>query len=395
MLELKEHLPSGETHQFCLTSVEIGDKISFELTSKTYQGLNLNFTFEYFRQKITPGYSVDVHLFKNIHFSQKDIIDFRLNELSANTGRVGYFFRLDALFEKDVLQINKHIYPYAYYAIEFIFSERTNLQIKDVELNSSDYKITDFFDDDTILLVICNQYSSELAAFSIDDYLPPLYLNGFIKFDKLTTIKEFNNTIFVKNNYENIETIKRTDGCYVLRVSIPDLLLIKESFIQHLFLYLLQQKNEPITRFIMLYQIVEICISKILHLKVQSEICGKLSSLTSIQLKKFLGEIQTEKKRINYTFYEFSRPTQFLENTIKETIISFFVHVHDADYNDAIENSKLNLVDVFYDYRNKLVHNYRLIHSPGIDKSITELKMEEINSLTEILVTQIISSFRT
>lgn len=395
MLELREALPSEELHQFKLTSIGLGDRISFKLTCETYQDLNLEFILDLQRESLPLGYSVDVQLFKNIHYSQKDIIDLRLNELLANTGKVGYFFRLDALFEKDILQLNRHIYPYAYFAIEYIFSENVKLQTKEVEITTDNYKITDFFDEDTIILVICTQFSNVIPNFSIYDYLAPLYLNGFVKFDKTNLINKTNSESIISDNYNNLRTILRSDGCFVLRIGVPNSILIKESFIQYLLSNLLQQKNGPISRFIMLYQVIEISISKILHLKVQTEICGNLSSLTSNQLKEFLSEIQKEKKRITYTVNEFSKLTPILDSTLKDTIIDFFTHVKDNDYNDPIKNDTLTLVDVFYDYRNKLVHNYRLIDSPDIDKSITETKMEKVNDLTEILISQIISTFKT
>jgi hypothetical protein len=51
------------------------------------------------------------------------------------------------------------------------------------------------------------------------------------------------------------------------------------------------------------------------------------------------------------------------------------------------------LTDVFYDYRNKLVHNYRLVHTPGVDSINTQFKMESINALSEVLISQVISFF--
>lgn len=395
MLELKESLTSDISHQFKLTSIGLSDKISFVLGCDTYEDLNLEFILDYQREIIPNGYSVDVHLFKNIHYSQMDIIDLRINELSLNKGKVGYFFRLDALFEKDILKLNKHIYPYAYYALEYIFSEGVKLQTKDIEITTDKYEISDFFDDNTIVLVVCNQITQNIHNFNIHNYLAPLYLNAFVKFDKLNEINKYNLESIISDNYSNVRNVLRSDGCFVLRVGIPEAIIINESFIQYLFANLVQRKFEPITRFIMLYQVIEITISKILHLKVQSEICGNLNNFTSFQLKEFLGEVQKEKKRITWTINEYSKLTSTIDNQLKDAIFDFFIHVQDVDYNNPAENSKLTLVDVFYDYRNKLVHNYRLIHSPGIDKAATESKMEKINDLGEIMVSQIISTFKT
>ncbi len=329
MLIIKDTLPSTDTHEFKLSSVFIDSKISFELKSDTYEGVSINFTLEYPKAKIPTGYSVTVHLFKNKQFSQKDIIDLRVKEISNNSGKIGYFIRLDALFEKEVLQLNPHIYPYAYYAIEHLFSSEISLQTKSYELNSSPPLISDFFDDETIILVICNEYANVLNDFTISNYLAPLFLSGFVKFENTKGIDVFNENELIKNNFDSIRRIARPDGAYVLKLTSPIELLTKETFIPYLYQYLLQYKSDTITRFITLYQIIEIAISKIFHLKVQTKVCANLNSLTSFQLKEFLGDIQKEKSRIIALFNDYARPTEPLESQLKDAIKDFFIHVID------------------------------------------------------------------
>lgn len=395
MLLIKDPLPSTEVHHFKLSSILLDANISFVLTSKTYPEVSINFTLEYPKAKIPPGYSVTVHLFKNKHFSQKDIVDFRVKEILNNSGKIGYFFRLDALFEKEILQLNPHLYPYAYYAIEHLFSSEISLQTKTYELSSNSPLISDFFDEDTIILVICNEYVNVINDFTISNYLAPLFLNGFVKFENTKGIDVFNETPLIKNNFNGIKNIERPDGAYVLKITSPIDLLSKESFIPYLYEYLLQYKSDSITRFITLYQVIEISISKIFHLKVQTKVCANLNSLTSFQLKEFLGDIQKEKSRIVALFNDYARPSAPLENHLKEAIKDFFIHVIDPDYADSIKNAAYTLADVFYDYRNKLVHNYRLVHTPGIDNQATQNKMKLVNDLTEIFISEIISNFKT
>ena len=394
MLILKEDIPSVETHNFKLSSVGIDNKITFELTSETYEGVDIKFTLESQIHKVFSAYSVSVHLFKNSHFSQKDIIDLRVDGFIQRKGQVGYLFRLDALFEPDALQLNEHTFSYAYYALEKIFSEEISFQTKTIELKTNEFRIADFFDEDTIILVLCNEYISRINNFSIDNYLASLYLNGFINFNKNIEIEHFNNASIIESNYANVKKVFRNDGVFVLRVPQANTVLAGENFVYHLFLNLIQKKTDPITRFIMLYQIVEIFISKIFHLKVQSKICNDLSNLTNIQLRDFLSDIQKEKTRIKALLNEYARPTSPLETELRQTIIDFFVHVNDPDYKDASKYDELSLTDVFYEYRNKLVHNYRQVHAPGIDNVLTIEKMSSVNSLTEVLMAQVISNFQ-
>jgi hypothetical protein len=395
MLVLKEAAPSTASHIFKLSSKSVGldNKLTFELTSDTYTGVKLNFTLESTIHKVIPDYSVSVHLFKNKHFSQKDIIDLRVDGFEERKGQVGHLFQLDALFQPEALQLNEHTFSYGVYALEKIFSDEISFQTKEVELTSNTFNITDFFDDDTILLVLCNEYTSLINNFSINNYLASLYLNGFITFNQNIGIELFNNSSIIETNYNNVKKVLRRDGAFVLRVAQANKFLAGENFVSHLFQNLIQKRMDSITRFIMLYQIIEIFISKIFHLKVQSEICSNLNSLTSFQLKEFLNDIQKERTRIRALFNIYTLPTNSLEVELKQAIIDFFVHVQDADYADNSKHAETNLTDVFYDYRNKLVHNYRQVHAPGIDNNITKVRMENINSLTEVLVAQIISQF--
>ena len=72
MLVLKETLTNDE-HKFTLTKFISEEKDTFQLTSETYEGAEIDFTLDE-RFRVPSGYSVEVHLFKNIYFSQKDIV---------------------------------------------------------------------------------------------------------------------------------------------------------------------------------------------------------------------------------------------------------------------------------------------------------------------------------
>ena len=238
MLLVKDSSSPSEHHSFSLSSIEIDTEISYQLRSDTYEEAEIKFTLKYPKSKIFSEYSVSVYLFKNKHFSQKDIIDLRVNEIGPNSGRIGYFIRLDALFENEILQLNQHIYPYVYYALEYIFSSTETIQTKEYELTSNPPNITDFFDEDTIVLVLCNEYVSFNPKLKILDYLAPLYLHGFTWLECQTKIERFNNTEIISDNFDTVKQIVRPDGTYVLRINSPIDLLLGENFITHLFKHL-------------------------------------------------------------------------------------------------------------------------------------------------------------
>jgi hypothetical protein len=394
MLIIKDKAPSAITHEFLLTNVITTTENTFELTSQTI-GLTIPFTLEAPIAQIPPNYSVTVHLFKNIFHSQKDIIDIRVDGLNHRNGKIGYFFRLDALFEKDFLQIDQHIYPYAYLGLNYIFSRISALQTKDAEVSSEDYEISHFFDDDTIILVLCNEYCANIPNFNIENYLAQLFLCGFISFNKANAIETVNATSFIESNYVGLKAAPSPTGVYVMRISKANDFISGETYITYLFRNLIQKQTDPITRFIMLYQVVEIFIGKLFHHEIQNKVCNNLFALDTYKLKDIMGEMQKQKNLIRALFNRYSRPTPALENTIKAKLVEFFVHILDSDYNDPAENATLTITDLFYDYRNKLIHQYRLIHNTAINAADTNSRIDEINQFTEALMAEVISNFNT
>lgn len=393
MLEIKESAPSETRHSFQLTEVGTDQEITFTLTSDTYPDVTIDFPLASPKFRIHRGYTVSVHLFKNAFFTQNDVFNLRINGLQANQGRAGYFFRLDALFEQNALQLNRHNYSYAYYAVEHLLSAGTHFQSKEYELTSVPPEITDFFDEDTIVLVLCNEHCNGIAHFSIDNYLPQLYLNGFIPFDRSTSIAVFNDSALIEDNFNEAKKIPDSNGDSVLRIEAANAELTRETFTTYLFRNLIQKNNEPVTRFILLYQVIEILISRVLHLEIQEQVCNNITSLTGFALKNLLSDVQKESNRIKWLMNVYARPEAALEKALKDALLSFFMHVQDPDYIN--QNGKETLPERFYDYRNKMVHNYRQIHAPGIDATVTEEKMRTINLLTEILIAHSIINFKT
>jgi len=394
MLIIKDKAPSTITHDFLLTNVVTSNLNTFELTSPTIE-LTIPFSLEAPVAVVPPNYSVTVHLFKNTFHSQQDIIDLRVEGLAQRNGKIGYFFRLDALFENNVLQIDQYIYPYAYLGLEYVFSQMSAMQTKDAEVSSEDYNISHFFDEDTVILVLCNEYCANIPNFNIENYLAQLFLYGFISFNKTNAIESVNTSSFIEDNYLGLKAVPSPTGVYVLRISKANDFISGETYITHLFRNLIQKQTDPVTRFIMLYQVVEIFIGKLFHYEIQNKVCNNLFALDSYKLKDIMGEMQKQKNLIKALFNRYSRPTSTLENTVKAKLIEFFVHVLDPDYIDPAENAKLTLTHLFYDYRNKLVHQYRLIHNTAISQADTKTKIDEINQLTESLMAEVISNFNT
>jgi len=391
MLVLRDKT-TGEPHSFSLAATnQEEDRLVYSLVSLTYTDLKLDFVLQHEILNIYEGFSVKVYLFKNPFYAQRDIVELRLSDGNLeHNGRMGYFFRLDALFEPDVLEMDKHNFTYAHYAVQYLFSHVNSLQTKDVDLTSSP-KIVDFFDEDTIVLVLCDQYTEQIPHFSIDNYLSHLFLYGFTSFTKGNNIEKNNLSPILSDNYLKTETLTRRRKH--LKIPKANLHLIDEHFVRHLFKKLIQKENETVTRFIMFYQIIEILIDKVIKVEVMNKVCSQLGSMSGQKIKEVLGEQSSEKKRISALLTTYARPPKVLDDHLKSLLLSFYIHIDDLDFNDPDKHEELNLTDVFYGYRNKLVHNYRLMHNPAIDSTITEESMNEINIATEVLIAHLVTFF--
>lgn len=382
----------GTEHQFHLTSLQIGPNVSYELTSETLPGFELSFTLQMPHTPLPVGYTVAVHLFKNPFHSQAETIDLRIKGLASNNGKVGYFFRLDALFEPSIIQQNQNTYPYAYYAMEHIFSKGSTIQTKTVLIDSINYKITDFFDDDTIILVLCEQYCQKIPSFNLHDYLANLFSFGFTSFSAERPIENINTHAFIDGKYTSLKTVVRPDGVYVMRIEAANEVLKGDSYIVHVFTSLIQKEMDYVTRFLMLYQIIEILISKVLPYEIQTKVCGNLGTFTPSKLKENLNELTTASNIILSIFHIYARPTESLKIELRKKILDFFIHIQHPDYLDATKHVELKATQLFYSLRNKLVHEYREWHKPAIDEGITLTMMDSINEHTEILIADMLSN---
>jgi hypothetical protein len=384
-------------HEFILSSVDlVGQQERFKLTSATYPELEVCFILGSPRQLLPVGYSVTVYLFKNPFHVQSQIIDLRISDRIPGNGKVGYMFNLEALFTLGSLQLDPHRYCYAYFGAEYVFKNMANLQTKEVGIKAEPYLITDFFDDDTIVLVLCNEYCSEINAFSLNNYLANLFLNGFLLLSKINSIEIENNHVYLQTNYERFTTTNPPSqtGVYVLRLERAKLAISSEAYIVHLFSSLIQKKFDQVTRFLMLYQVVEIFLPKIIHLEVGQRLCKNLTGVNSEKIKDLVVGLTKHSELITALLSRHAVPSAALQSVLRGEILSFFIHVHHPDYADPTKHGELTLTDLFYAFRNKIVHEYRILHEPGVDSTVTESKVNAINQLTEALVAETITVFK-
>jgi len=383
-------------HEFVLNSVSpSGQQQVFKLICPTYLGLEIQFTLEPPSHVLPQGYTVSVHLFKNPFHIQSQITDLRTSDRVMGNGKIGYMFNLEALFTPGALQLDSHRYCYAYFGVQYLFQNASTLQTKDALIKADPYAISDFFDDNTIILVLCNEFCSEVNAFNLNNYLPNLFLNGFKLFSKSNLIEIENDHDYLKTNYKSYTTpnVSNVNGVYPLRLEKAKISISSEAYVVHLFTNLIQKKFDQVTRFLMFYQVIEIFMPKMIHLEVSQRLCNNLNSLNTDKIKDLVTGLTKHSELITALLARHAIPSNELTTLLRQQILDFFIHVNHPDYADHSKHANLSLSDLFYSFRNKIVHEYRILHEAGVDPLITESKVNSINQLTEALIAETITVF--
>ena len=391
MLKVKEGNGSALEHDFVLNDPVAGNPYRFTLSSGTYPDVTIDLDVPTSNTDPPTFGSAQVYFFKNAYYLPKDIVELRLSEIAANNGLVGYFFRLDSIFDSGAITLDEHTFPYVYRGLENILGANNLYQQLMPDYVDLLNLYEHFFTQETIVLILNNDLLAAHPTFNIINYLPDLYKYGFLlDSNDAGKIKQFNNHPLVSTNYRALSGQASTPGVFFLRIQSTKASLITESYFGHLFMTLVSNKNDEVTRFVMAYQVFEILIDKVLHYLLSSTVCPVAHANNGHSLKKLLRSVAEEEYRITQLFGPvFTNIPPALKTDLKRSIIQLLGHVGDTEPNLAgLSEEKL-----FYKYRNKLVHNYRLLNHTGPDPAITLGHMNDINEITELIVAYLITTY--
>lgn len=395
MLKIYDNLNTEIEYDFRLSNIKFDNQWIFSLNSVDQPHFNLEFKVPYTQNSFHDGYSTSVFLLKNKYFAQKDVIEVRVNESIGDNGRIGYILQLNSIFDPKVLNINKHLFSFIYYSLGNIFYNLDFKQTRKPTFAKTIFDISDFFDDDILLLIICDQVVAKIPNFKIFDYLPALYKRGFYIHDLNKNSQFYNESLKVKDNYDELENSKNRYNYYSLKLEKISSDLTNDDYILALFQTQLLRKADAETRFLILYQIVEILISKILTFELNKKVCNAVVPILSIDLKNLLAELSKESKRIALLMStQYTTLSADISNALKSEIYSILNDIDIPEYSLPYDPGKTVFHDLFYDYRNKLLHSHRSFKSLLLNEVKINDQMRSINSLTELVVIDILTTFK-
>lgn len=393
VLRIHDNYDPNTFFEFRLSNVEFQNAWIYTLNSENMQHFELKFILPQKFDSFHDGYSTSVYLIKNKFFAQKDVVEIRVNELSANNGRIGYIVQLNSIFDEKIISVNKHLFSFLYYAIGNIFYNLDFKQTKNPSFSKTTFEITDFFDEDVLIFITCDQDTNQISNFKIDSYLPSLYQHGFYIINELIPTTYYNTSSRVRDNYSHVLNNQNKAGYNSLKLEKVSDKIANEDYLYGIFNKQLLKKSDQETRFLILYQIVEILISKILTNELTKKVCGLTIPLEAFKLKSAIEEEVRESARISHLFNSYTNSDNGLKNELNQEIYRLLQYLQFPDYLASFNPLENIFHSTFYDYRNKLLHSHRSFRNNTLDEENIYAKMENINSLVELLIIEVVNSF--
>lgn len=298
-----------------------------------------------------------------------------------NRVRLGWIFPIQALLSNEHQYAdNKHFLKYAYVA----FLKLLKNQEEYITFNplfskiTNNYKLTDFYGEDIIILVLCNSPLQKIDNFQVDNYITSLYSYGYYFCQPIENLKEIDTRSDSENPTGKNLILQKNSSC-----------LQKEDYVYRLFKDLLKNEEHHLVRFYLLYQVIELIIQIVFERKILEEIknFNNNPDKNIRKLKEKIDNISTEKKRVSILINDdvkINNPNLLI--SCNELIKLF----NDDDSNEKDDISKKqDLGGALYDVRCLIVHQFR-----KLPDKILEEKLREINKEFENIVIKIILDYK-
>jgi len=341
--------------------------------------------------------SCKVYLFKNRFFSRED----HYFNIASNNNRLGVIFPLKIYYESsqlpayDLSKTTAFLYRFLHIAFYNLIMD-DNLPSKTVDIGSlrfDDVKITDFYDDETVVLL----YHDGSSSFPDDlvKYYPSLFKYGYVP---IHDEKEFKKIEMIQLSYHD-QPLYDNNIFDTLQLRECNSSIIKERFIDQIFSSTLKFSLTPLSRFILLYQVIELLIDRIAYQSYQSnflpistlaikldtvnkatsyrDIYSRLQELRN-KLDSSVDKVKSEEKRI----------ALLLNDICNLNAISYpnFVSLSQSVIGPNRACSALH--EYVYQLRNRIVHDYHnlSLESFDIDDEMTRLNIEFEKIISDVII---------
>lgn len=329
----------------------------------------------------TAEFTEKVYLFKNNQLNNSSLLKLKLKEKPESNKLVGYIFTLSSLVENPSIFENIHLKRIAFNVIKNLLEEK-EISIKaksPLYRSDASYSIYDFYDEDSIIIVVCDQFVA-FKDYSFGDYLPSFFKYGFRispyqNFDVLDT-----DCTLIKKNF--------SDLIAAITVSIPKNSLHKNYFIDSLLRNKLYLKDNEVARFHLYYQVIELLLEKVFKNEVKNEVIDKFSNLSGFDIKDILRNTMTETYSLDKLVgNKYSKIDIEIIEELNFHIDNFLKYI-------GITYEATEVSRKIYKIRNVLFHGYsKVLANTNLDKINIDNYFKKINDSFEYLIIDLIVSY--
>jgi hypothetical protein len=258
--------------------------------------------------------------------------------------RIGWIIPLSALGSNEHdYSDNPHFLRYAYVAYRKLIDSDFQTNKPAYKLN---YTLEDFFPPNSAILVL-NDKTRKIPDFDIDNYFPTLYFYGY-----------YPNYVRVESTKEmRFEADQKRITLYPISTVLRD-----ETFLKELFKNYLNVSTDDISKFHLLYQVVELLIERVFRSKLKAWLAENHEHEEAHKLREKILEISNTEKRLEILFCDYVKIERPLTE-LRSILLEFLDEKSDSD----TPTSRL-----LYQARNVIFHGYRKL-TPEQKALLTEL----------------------
>lgn len=294
-----------------------------------------------------------------LHNNRDDCTEESIYQVYVDKQRIGWIFPIQALCSKE------HNYAQNNFFLKYAYVAWWNLlNMCDIEIESLDgFDLLSMFTEDTNFLVLDKDNCRKIKDFSYDKYIVSLFFNGYAETG-------------TGNSFAQAVPHDKTMKLQRQSEALDDVPYITELFKKQI-----PNEVNPISRFYIYYQIIEILISKVfndLFAKFVDDLQKDTGDL--FEKREELTEYANEKYRVKRLCNEYCRIDTALKNELDYKCKMFLSNIDRRSGNGMHDN--------LYLVRCLIVHRMYIL-----DESAKKI-LEEIDDLFLDLIIQMINSFR-
>lgn len=330
----------------------------------------------------SPDFTEKLYIFKNSLFTSKRLLKLKLNDKPGSNKLVGYIFQIEDLVSSPEIFENVHLKKIAYNVLLKLLQER------DVSLRSnptqyrqdSNYSLSDFYDSDSVIVVICDQFVS-FPGYSFDKYLFDFFKHGFRLAPSYNFYPPSSTCTTVSNNYLQIQAALHLNGITNN--------LYSNFFIESLIKNVIFFSDNEVARFHLYYQVIEMLMEKVFKNEVNIKIMTNFNDLSSFDIKELFRETMKDSFALNHLLSNnYSGIVNEVLEELKGSIKIFFSYTQNPYETQELSQS-------VYKIRNVLFHGYsKILENNQLDKVQISIYLKKINDSLEYLIINLISTYK-